>query len=81
MRIRALIMIATTQITKSTALSKNNWIQGTKNKIQNDNQVLQERETRSDKNIQWEMDVNDLFANHAISNDGSLDNNELVAFS
>ena len=81
MRKRVLIMIATTQITKGAALSKNKWIQSTKNKIWNDDRVLQERETQSDKNIQWERDVNDILANHAVSNDGSLDNNELVAFS
>ena len=81
MRKRVLIMIATTQITKGAVLSKNKWIQSTKNKIWNDDRVLQERETQSDKNIQWERDVNDILANHAVSNDGSLDNNELVAFS
>ena len=72
-------MIATTQIRKGAALSKRKWIKSTNNNIWNDDQVLQERETWSDKDMRWEM--NDLLASHAISNDGNLDHNELIAFS
>ena len=80
LRFRAVIMIAMTQMAKSKASVKNK-LQNTKNEIQNDNQVQRNKETWSEKNILWELDSDEIFANHTISNDGCVDDDELVAFS
>ena len=73
-------MIAMTRMAKSKASVKNK-LQNTKNEIQNEDQVQRNKETWSEKNILWELDSDKIFANHAISNDGCIDDDELVAFS
>ena len=76
-RIRALIMIAIARKTRSNSFK----LQASKIGIRNDDQMTRINQIWSDKNTELEAGINDIIANHAITDDNCIKDDKLLAYS